>query len=73
MVRSTAKLKILKDFLEREIPEWHNAETFSRDGESTDYVYGEWAGKEELAKAIVDFIDIQGDKKTLIELLEKGT
>ena len=72
MVRSTAKLKILKDFLEREIPEWHNAETFSRDGDSTDYVYGEWNGKEELAKAIVNFIDIPGDKKTLIELLEKG-
>jgi len=72
MVRSTAKLKILKDFLEKEIPEWHNAETFSRDGESTEYSYGEWAGKEELTKAIVNFIDIQGDKKTLIELLEKG-
>lgn len=46
------KTQIIK-WLEHERDEAHGAETFSRNGESTDYDAGVFAGREELAKELL--------------------
>jgi len=44
-------------WLKQESEDAHDAETFSRNGESTDYDYGIFKGREELANEILKIID----------------
>jgi len=43
-------------WLEQEIKDAHDAETFSRNGEDTSYDNGVFAGREEMAKEILKII-----------------
>jgi len=43
-------------WLEQEIEDAHGAETFSRNGESTDFDSGIFAGREEMAKEVLKVI-----------------
>ena len=46
----------LESWLESQILEAHNAETYSRNGESTDFDDGVFAGREEAFKEVLDKI-----------------
>jgi hypothetical protein len=51
-----SKKNTLIQYLEQEAQEAHNAETFSRNGESTDFDDGEFSGRETLAKELIDIL-----------------
>jgi hypothetical protein len=57
----------LQFWLEFEIFKAHESETFSRNGESVEYDYGVFAGREEAFKEVLDVVD-----KKYKNLVRKG-